>query len=53
MHFVIQSNYTQYIKNLNTNEEITGSAYIGNQKMFGVHNSEFYEMERELFSKNK
>lgn len=42
-------NITKYIKNLNTNEEIVGSTYIENQKMFGVNNSEFFEKESELF----
>lgn len=49
---ISENNITKYIKNLNTNEEIIGSSYIGNQKMFGVSNLEFNEKERELFLKN-
>lgn len=45
-------NVTKYIKNLNTNKEIIGSTYIGKEKMFGVHNSEFNQKELELFVNN-
>lgn len=44
-----ENNVTRYIKNLNTNEEIVGSTYIGKEKMFGAYNSEFFEKDRELF----
>src|SRR3989344_8471655 len=36
-----EHNVTRYIKDLNTNEEIVSSTYIGSEKLFGVDTSEF------------
>ena len=40
---------TKYIKDLNTNEEIAFSDYIGGEKGFGIDRADFDSKEKELF----
>lgn len=44
-----KANVTKYIKDLNTNEELVGSTYIGVEKYYGVDNAEFAKQEEMLF----
>lgn len=46
---ITEVNSDWYIKDLNTNETIIESVYVGTNNMFGVTRAEFNKKEKELF----